>query len=101
MSRLLKLDMHVHTSFSHDGTASPRSVVERAREIGLDGIAITDHNTQKGVREAVEAGRELDVIVIPGVEVSCREDTSWYTDARSSPFTGDRESQSCSKMWRD
>ena len=88
MSRLLKLDMHVHTSFSHDGTASPRSVVERAREIGLDGIAITDHNTQKGVREAVEAGRELDVIVIPGVEVSCREGHVLVYGCQELPFHG-------------
>lgn len=73
MSEVLRLDMHVHTSFSHDGLEPPARLVKRAAEIGLDGLAITDHNTQGGVGEAIDAGRELDIIVIPGVEVSCRE----------------------------
>ncbi len=73
MSDVLRLDMHVHTSFSHDGLEGPACLVKRAAEIGLDGLAITDHNTQEGVGEAIDAGRELGVIVIPGVEVSCRE----------------------------
>lgn len=73
MSEILRLDMHVHTSFSHDGTEPPRKLVERAAEIGLDGLAITDHNTQEGVDEALQAGDEQNIIVIPGVEVSCRE----------------------------
>ena len=73
MSEALRLDMHVHSSFSHDGVEPPARLVKRAAEIGLDGLAITDHNTQRGVGEAIDAGRELGIIVIPGVEVSCRE----------------------------
>jgi len=73
LSRVLRLDMHVHTSFSHDGVEPPARLVKRAAEIGLNGLAITDHDTQMGVGEAIDAGRELGIIVIPGVEVSCRE----------------------------
>jgi len=73
LSETLRLDMHVHTSFSHDGTEPPKRLVQRAAEIGLDGLAITDHNTQEGVAQALEAGEDEDIIVIPGVEVSCRE----------------------------
>lgn len=73
MSKNLKLDMHVHSHYSHDGHVSPRKLVERASEMGMDGMAITDHNTQEGVGEALDAGRDLGLIVIPGVEVSCRE----------------------------
>ncbi len=73
MSRILSLDMHVHTCHSHDGRDTPRSMVQRAAGIGLDGLAITDHNTQAGVAEALEAGREFDILVVPGMEVSCPE----------------------------
>ncbi len=80
--------MHVHTSFSHDGTVPPRSVVQRAKEIGLDGVAITDHNTQEGVDEAVRAGKEMGVIVVPGVEVSCREGHVLVYGSRELSFHG-------------
>lgn len=42
MSGLLKVDYHIHSSFS-DGEADYRQIIERAKAIGLDGIAITDH----------------------------------------------------------
>lgn len=73
MSKVLRLDMHVHTNYSHDGRDSPRAMVMRAAQMGLDGLAITDHNTQEGVGEALDAGRDLGIMVIPGVEASCPE----------------------------
>lgn len=66
------IDLHVHTSMS-DGTYSPEAVVRLAREKGLRGIAITDHDTVAGVLPARRAGSELGVEVIPGVEMS----TEW------------------------
>ena len=63
------IDLHIHTTAS-DGTDSPRQVVEKAKELGLAAIAITDHDTLAGVEEAMETGRELGVEVIPGVELS-------------------------------
>jgi len=64
---MLKIDMHVHTWYS-DSTASVDEVLEAARFKGLDGVAITDHNTVVG---ALEAERKRgDLIVIPGEEVS-------------------------------
>jgi predicted metal-dependent phosphoesterase TrpH len=64
--------MHVHTSHSHDGVDPPKAFIERAAGMGLDGLAITDHNTQEGVGEALDAGREMGIIVVPGIEVSCK-----------------------------
>lgn len=61
------IDLHVHTTAS-DGTETPREVVERAATSGLRAIAITDHDTVLGCREAMEAGRELGVEVVPGIE---------------------------------
>ena len=62
-----EIDLHVHTTAS-DGTETPRQVVEHARDKGLKAIAITDHDTVLGCREAMQAGRELGVEVVPGIE---------------------------------
>lgn len=64
-----KFDLHVHTSAS-DGSLTPRQLVERAKELSIATIAITDHDTIAGVTEAIEAGVGLGVNVIPGVEIS-------------------------------
>ena len=62
-----EIDLHVHTTAS-DGTESPREVVEHAKENGIKAIAITDHDTVLGCREAMEAGEELGIEVVPGIE---------------------------------
>ena len=63
------VDMHVHSNAS-DGTFSPSQVVELAKNAGLDAFALTDHDTTAGVPEALEKGRDLNIEVIPGIEVS-------------------------------
>lgn len=62
-------DLHVHTKAS-DGTLTPSEVVRLAKEKGLGAIAITDHDTIDGLEEAVRAGREFGVAVVPGVEIN-------------------------------
>lgn len=62
-------DLHMHSTHS-DGTDSPRRLVEMAAEIGLGAIAVTDHDTTSALEEAQEAGRELGVRVLSGVEIS-------------------------------
>lgn len=64
-----RVDFHLHTTAS-DGTCSPREVVSEAAAIGLKAIAITDHDTVDGIPEALEAGAELGIPVIPGIELS-------------------------------
>ena len=63
------IDLHVHTTAS-DGTFSPSGAVWLARESGLKAIAITDHDTADGVREALDEGKLCGVEVIPGIELS-------------------------------
>ncbi len=64
------VDLHMHTSASDDCRSDPADVVARAREIGLDRIAITDHNEIEGAL----AARELDPgLVIVGEEVRTAE----------------------------
>ena len=64
-----KIDLHIHTVYS-DGTYTPGEVVKKAKEIGLVAISITDHDSVEGVEEALQAGREFGVEVVPGVEMS-------------------------------
>ena len=68
------IDLHAHTTVS-DGTDSPRDLVEKAAAAQLTAIAVTDHDNDAGCAEAVEAGEELGVEVVPGVEISCDVDS--------------------------
>jgi predicted metal-dependent phosphoesterase TrpH len=67
--RGISIDFHVHTWFSHDCLMPPRLVIEIARRRGLNGIAITDHNTVAGALTGVDQNHYSDFLVIPGVEV--------------------------------
>jgi predicted metal-dependent phosphoesterase TrpH len=62
-------DLHTHTQAS-DGLNTPSDNVAYAKEKGLSGLAITDHDTVAGVAEALEAGKQLNMIVIAGIEIS-------------------------------
>jgi len=62
-------DLHVHTHLS-DGTFSPEKVVEYSKEKGLDAIAITDHDCCAGIGPAIAKAKELDLEIIPGVELT-------------------------------
>ena len=65
----MKLDLHIHTNSSVDGISTPRMVINYAKKRGLHGVAITDHNTQKGI-EAVKSIASEGFFVIPGAEYS-------------------------------
>lgn len=68
----MKSDLHIHTSFSRDGISSPQKIVKAAIDKGIDCIAITDHNTIKGAKEAVSVASDHPLLVIPGIEVSSK-----------------------------
>lgn len=63
------IDLHTHSNRS-DGTFEPEELVRRAAERELEVVALTDHDTTDGLEEAVSAGVELGVEVVPGVELS-------------------------------
>jgi predicted metal-dependent phosphoesterase TrpH len=70
----MKVDIHIHSSYSTDGTVAPEEILKHAKNIGLHGIAITDHNDIKGSVKLWKENRNLkDFIVIPGMEVSSTE----------------------------
>lgn len=65
-------DLHLHSSYS-DGSFPPRRVVAEAASRSVSPIALTDHDTVAGIPEALQAGTEMKVEVIPGVELSAQD----------------------------
>ena len=63
----LKIDLHIHTFYSHDSTITLKELVTHAKKNGLDAVAVTDHDS---VKAAVKLSKQKDFLIIPGVEVS-------------------------------
>ena len=65
------IDLHLHSRFS-DGFDTPSQLIDKAIELRMRAIAITDHDTIDGVREFLSYGEDKNIIVIPGMEISRR-----------------------------
>ncbi|MDH5754771.1 MAG: CehA/McbA family metallohydrolase [Candidatus Bathyarchaeota archaeon] len=63
----LKIDLHIHTHYSHDSLITPEELVFYAKKRGLDGVAVTDHDRLDG---ALKIAKETDFLIIPGMEIS-------------------------------
>ncbi len=66
---MAKADLHIHTTAS-DGKSSPEEILTLAGRLGLEVIAITDHDTIRGYSEAAEAAEKYGVEVISGIEIT-------------------------------
>jgi len=66
---MLKLDLHIHSQYSSDGTGSPKEIIKILKKKGLQGMAITDHNNIEGSLNSIKVAPK-DFIVIPGIEIS-------------------------------
>jgi 3',5'-nucleoside bisphosphate phosphatase len=66
----MRIDLHTHSSVS-DGTDTPAELVRKALAVGLDVVALTDHDTFDGLDEAVAEGERLGLGVVRGMELSC------------------------------
>ena len=65
-------DLHTHTTAS-DGQYTPTQLAQMAKGRGLEVLALTDHDTIDGLEDAIQAGEELGLRIIPGVELSAKE----------------------------
>lgn len=65
----MRIDLHSHTNCS-DGTDTPTELFRRAARLGLDVLALTDHDTAVGWAEAAAAADEVGVEFVPGIEIS-------------------------------
>jgi predicted metal-dependent phosphoesterase TrpH len=59
---LLRVDLHLHSRYSHDSRTSLEALIERSRECGLDRIALTDHNSVEGALELARIAPELCIV---------------------------------------
>lgn len=104
-----RFDLQSHSTHS-DGTLPAAEVVERAREAGVELLALSDHDTVSGVSEALQAGRRAGVRVVAAVEISAVDDGAGEPrelhilgylidhaapafEARLEEFLGDREAR--------
>ncbi len=69
-------DLHIHSCLSPCGDMdmTPNNLVNMAKLLGLDVIALTDHNSSLNCEAAMEVGREIGLKVIPGMELTTSED---------------------------
>ncbi|HCT16943.1 MAG TPA: phosphoesterase [Ruminococcaceae bacterium] len=72
----LYYDFHLHSCLSPcgDNDMTPYNLVNMAKILGLDAIALTDHNTAQNCRAAMEVGKSIGVTVIPGMELCTSEE---------------------------
>jgi predicted metal-dependent phosphoesterase TrpH len=63
------IDLHAHTTAS-DGSLTPTELVSLAAEIGLQALAVTDHDTVDGLVEATNAAKDAGIEFVPGIELA-------------------------------
>ncbi|MDI6856613.1 MAG: PHP domain-containing protein [Candidatus Thermoplasmatota archaeon] len=66
----MKFDLHVHSKYSQDAAGEIKEIIKKSKKIGLQGVAIVDHNEIKGALEALEFSEAENFVVIPGIEIS-------------------------------
>jgi 3',5'-nucleoside bisphosphate phosphatase len=66
----MRIDLHTHSSVS-DGTDTPAELVRKAHAVGLDVVALTDHDTFDGLDEAAAESERLGILLVRGMELSC------------------------------
>jgi 3',5'-nucleoside bisphosphate phosphatase len=71
------IDLHIHSTAS-DGTYSPKEILALAEKLQLAAIAITDHDTIDGSKEAIVSGIPLDLNFLTGVEISAAPPRSFF-----------------------
>jgi len=64
-----KVDLHSHTNLS-DGFNSPEELIHKAKNVGIEILSITDHDSVNAIEEATTLGSDVGVEIIPGVEIS-------------------------------
>jgi len=93
------IDLHTHTKFS-DGNMSPEELVDLAMNIGLSAIAITDHDVIDGIQPALNyiKNNNIDIRIIPGIEISCDEPDSGFKEVHVIGLLIDHENKDLIKF---
>lgn len=74
--RIIHADLHIHTCLSPcaELEMSPRGIVNEAVNKGLDLIAVCDHNSAENAAAVMDASRQTNLTVLPGMEVTSKEE---------------------------
>lgn len=72
------IDLHIHSCNSSDGLLTPEEIVKKAKENDFRTIAIADHDTVKGVNDALFHGMKNDIEVIPAIEATTQYNNHIY-----------------------
>lgn len=83
----LRGDFHMHTRFSYDCLVAPDALVRRCEQVGLNCIAVTDHNTIAGAR-AVQAAAPFTVIIGAEIKSTAGEITGLFLQEDVPPGLG-------------
>lgn len=78
---MIYYDFHIHSALSpcSDADMTPNNIVNMAKLVGLDAIAVSDHNSIGNVRAVMEAGSRAGLTVVPGMEVETAEEVHILT----------------------
>lgn len=86
----MRIDLHSHSTFS-DGTLEPDELIEKASEVGITHLSLSDHDCTHGLELATQKAKDLGINIIPGVEINTRESTSvhilgYLMETENEPF---------------
>jgi len=66
----MKYDLHIHTNNSICSVLKPKTILKIAKRVGLDGIAVADHNSIKGGIKVAKLNKDKDFEVVPAIEIN-------------------------------
>jgi len=69
----MRLDLHVHSVYSPDGMIELEQLAKKVKALGLEGFALTDHDSLKGLKKAEAVCKKHKLVFVPGVEVSAEQ----------------------------
>ena len=87
----IKIDLHVHTNYSPCALLKPEEIEKIALEHGLNGVAITDHNTIDGALEVLSSAQSIRIIVAEEIKTSQGEIIGYFLKEKIPPHLSPRE----------
>ena len=70
---MLKMDSHIHSEYSPDSFAKIDNIFRKAIQENIKIIALSDHNTVDDSKVTCEKSKNLDILVVPSIEISSSE----------------------------
>ena len=87
----INIDLHVHTNYSKCALLKPAEIEGIALKRGLDGVAITDHNTIEGALEVYKQAKKIKVIIGEEIKTTQGEITGYFLKEKIPPFLSPEE----------